>query len=372
MCGIGVNKYDIKTNIAIRKVIYMNNFKVVLDIKESLTKAWPENNFLNSILQTRPTGYDWLMNTHIQTYGSFYENKTFNISEIRVTFYPYGMLRTNIYDLCPFIRKYAIYKDIILCKYNGLSDFVKYSIDKGFYVSARINQFFRKDIEDYFIHPLYIYGYDAYKKIVYACDNFEGGKYASKEISFDDLDKSFTFEEKSYWEASVFLYEMFDYKFEDNKGFICAQVEDYLNSGSNMCYLNRFTVPSSTYENETEKGEIYFGIKCYDLLKRQIKQGREFSNYNIDLRSFAFLVDHKQMMFLRLTYLHSKKIISVNQCEIKKYNDLLEKSKILLMLILKYNTSKKREILLKADSLLDEIKEYDIYCMEKLLTNIKL
>lgn len=345
--------------------------KKLLLLPEPLVTAWPENNFLSSIVQTKNTGYCWLMNTHIQTYGSVYINEIYGINEIRVTFYPFANIRANVYDLCPFIRKYVIPRKEVTANYEVFTDFLIKVIDDGYYVFAIINQFFRNDARNNFDHPCYFYGYDMQRKIIYCADNFEYGKYQTKEVSFIDINTAFENYKITNWEAGVILYEMIDYSFKDCPTFIRDQIKDYLHPENHMCYLNRFYCPEKVYDHGSEKGEIFMGIECYQLLEQLITDyiNAESLNY-VDIRSFAFLCDHKIMMRHRDDYLSEKKIITYNAENSQLCNKLLEDCKLLLNLMLKVKVSHRKKYLEKALCILKLICKNDAVYMNNLLEGL--
>lgn len=76
----------------------------ILPLDTAETTAWPETNFLISLLKTIPHGWEWILNSHIQLRGAHFINYRWNILDFRITFYPYGMhdLTPNIYEQCPF------------------------------------------------------------------------------------------------------------------------------------------------------------------------------------------------------------------------------------------------------------------------------
>ena len=61
--------------------------KIILPVGKVETKAWPETNFLLSILKNTPFGWDWVMNTHIQLRCSVFYGRKWNknraMSDIR-------------------------------------------------------------------------------------------------------------------------------------------------------------------------------------------------------------------------------------------------------------------------------------------------
>ncbi|MBD5157527.1 MAG: hypothetical protein HDT13_07840, partial [Butyrivibrio sp.] len=202
--------------------------KIILPTSEVKITTWPEQNFLFAILKEVPTGYDWLLNTHVQIRGAhfiYYEGGNVDTS---ITFYPYAMhnLAPNIYDLCPFIEKYAIPKGLIKAKFDSFHEFLISALMSGYYVSTYMDQYFRQDIRiSGFHHPNFIYGFDKGTKEIYLADNFENNKYAYKTISFFQADRAFELVGGNAWEVSIFLYKVKEYQHEFFPEFVKEQLE---------------------------------------------------------------------------------------------------------------------------------------------------
>lgn len=340
--------------------------KLVLD--KSLTSAWPEYNFLNSMIQHEETAYDWIMNTHIQIYGSIYKNDNYGVNETRVSFYPQGTLRANIYDLCPFVRKYVIPRNKIIEKYDCFSDFIIEQINEGYYMQVRVYEGFRNDSQ--IEHPCYFYGYDIDKQTVNVADNLEYGRYIYKEVSFQEINQGFLKVEDDGWGTAALLYKTVQYNFKNNIEFIVDQIKDYLKPSS-MCYLNRFYCPSEIYVNDEDSGEVALGVNAYDFLFRLIKSCYDNNSQYIDIRSFAFLVDHKKLMKLRNEYLIEKGNLERDTNLDLMLEQLNRGSKILLNLLIKYNFKHEKEDLLHVEKKLYELLKIDKNSMEHTLNSLK-
>lgn len=338
-----------------------------LMLNKSLTLAWPEYNFLNSMIQHEETAYDWIMNTHIQIYGSIYRNNKYKINETRVSFYPQGTLRANIYDLCPFVRRYIIPRKYIINKYNIFSDFIIEQINEEYYMQTSIYESFRNDRQ--IVHPCYFYGYDIDKQTVNIVDNLDYGKYIQKEVSFKEINNGFAKVKDDGWATAVTLFKTEKYNFKNNIEFIADQIRDYLKP-SGMCYLNRFFCPSEKYINDKDSGEVALGVCAYSFLFRLIKECYDNRGRYIDIRSFAFLVDHKKLMKLRNEYLIQKRNLERNMYLDSLLDNLNRSSNILLNLVIKYNFKQKKSDLLYIEKKLYELLEYDKKSMEYTLKGL--
>ena len=113
-----------------------------------------------------------------------------------------------MFDLCPFIDKYVLPRSFVFGLFSKFHSFVISAIEEGFYISTFLDQFFRDDMHGNhgYHHPTFIYGYDDAAKCVYITDNFENGKYAKKQISYDQLDTAFSLITGQEWCYGVILY----------------------------------------------------------------------------------------------------------------------------------------------------------------------
>lgn len=357
----------LKSIFIVRGDIASMENKIILPVGESETKAWPETNFLLSVLKNVPFGWDWVLNTHIQIRCSIFYSKKWDIYDSRITFYPYGMhdLTPNIFDMCPMLDKYVIPRKIILDKYESPIFFVEESVRDGYYISTYMDQFFRKDINKIgYHHPNYIYGFDGEAKKIHIMDNFEHGKFQKKEISYDEFLKSFQQINGTNWEASVFLYKLKETDFYFSSEFVREQILDYLYPEKQFCYFNRMACPESVVDTDQKYDYTDFGIHCYEFLQEII-----FKNINCeinsDIRFFCIMEDHKYLMLKRYEYMQERGLIKENMDLYEGLKELLFKFRILTNLYLKYIMTNKREILLNIMEQLNELKRKDIYLMNQ-------
>ena len=344
------------------------DMKRKLILNESLTSAWPEYNFLNSMIQNKKTAYDWIMNTHIQIYGSKYKNDQYGINETRISFYPQGTLRANIYDLCPFVRRYIIPRKDIVEKYSDFSTFIIEHINEGYYIQARIYESFRRDMQ--VEHPCYFFGYDTDNQVINIVDNLDNGKYFQKEVSFQEINDGFFKVKDNGWATAVILYKTEEYNFKNNIDFICDQIKDYFEPSS-MCYLNRYFCPSEKYVNDEDSGEVALGMNAYNFLLELIRECYEEGISYVDIRSFAFLVDHKKLMKLRNEYLIKKGNLVRNVKLDLLLDELVKRCKLLLNILIKYNIKSDKNNLLCVEGKLHEMLEIDRKVMEYTLNGLK-
>lgn len=341
--------------------------KVVLPVAEAGTKAWPETNFLLSILKNVPCGWDWVMNTHIQLRCSMFHSKRWDIYDSRITFYPYGMhdLTPNIFDMCPMLDKYVIPREFVRENYDSPIAFVEEMIQEGYYLSTYMDQFFRKDINQFgYHHPNYIYGFDTKSKEMYLMDNFEQGKFQQKIISYDEFMKAYHQIKGINWEASVFLYKIKRKDFFFTPEFVREQILDYLHPENQFCYFNRMGCPKSEIDNEETYNSVDFGIHCYEFLQEMIRKNIS-GEITSDIRFFCILEDHKYLMLKRYEYMSEKELIRKDEDLYENLGRLLAEFKVMTNLYLKYMMTDRGEILKDITERLSYLKEKDILLMNQ-------
>lgn len=347
-----------------------------LPCKVPQTTAWPDTNFLLSIVQNQPNGLEWVLNTHIQMRAAVYRSYQWNIQDARISFYPYAMhdLTPNLFDQCPFVDKYTIPREITNSLYESFAGFVQYAIDREFYISLYVDQFFRQDIgvEGYH-HPIYIYGYDNEKRVIYAYDNFENGKYSSKEIPYEVLQRAYDLIQPAQWESAVFLYKLKHHSYQFVSSFVCEQLEDYLYPNQGICYFDKMMCPEKVHDGEDYYNAVYFGIDCYEFLKRYLRILIEnpLPNVMYDMRSFCTLVDHKELMLERYQYMSRNGYIGENDSLSMALQKQLDSARIMLNLFLKYMVKPKEQILMQILPRLDEFVSDEKSSLQKMIAMIK-
>ena len=234
--------------------------------------------------------------------GSHYIGYQWDAKDASMTFYPYAIhyLFPNMFDLCPFVEKNMIPKSLILGIFRSFHEFVIHAIDGRYYISSFLDQFFREDMRGHygFHHPTFIYGYDGGERIVYIADNFERGKYGTKKITYDQLDRAFRLVPDDMWKYGVYLYRVTSAQYSFVPGYVKEQLMGYIAPGNGICYLNRTVCSESFHDGSDYLNEVFFDVQCYDLLdhcfQAVIRQDDTYPSN--DWRSLVQLCDHKYLM----------------------------------------------------------------------------
>lgn len=346
--------------------------KIILPVGEVETKAWPETNFLLSILKNVPFGWSWVLNTHIQLRCSIFYSKRWDIYDSRITFYPYGMhdLTPNIFDMCPMLDKYAVPRKFILDKFESPISFVEETLQEGYYISTYMDQFFRKDIKRIgYHHPNYIYGFDSEARKMHIMDNFEQGKFQKKVISYEEFLESYQQINGTNWEASIFLYQLKQTDFYFTPEFVREQILDYLYPEKQFCYFNRMICPKSVIDTKERYDYTNFGVNCYEFLQEFIIKNAD-GVVNSDIRFFCIMEDHKYLMLKRYEFMLDRKFITENIELYEGLKELLDKFRALTNLYLKHIITSEKELLKNIAGQLIELKKKDISLMNQFVEAI--
>lgn len=345
--------------------------KCILPLEDVEIRAWPEQNFLLGLLLVQKTGWEWFMNQFVQLRGAHYVQHQYGAKDMSITFYPYAIhqLSPNLFDFCPFINKYTVPKSLIIGNYRDFCEFVKYSLENGYYLSTFLDQFFREDMHgNYgFHHPNFIYGYDDGEQCIYLADNFENGKYGRKKISYEQLNHAFLGVPGDQWEVSVFLYKLIPYQHTFYAPYVKEQIEDYLYPRKGICYFDRTVCQNPHYNRKDYENEVFFGIDNYQLLLNYLdaicKKNVEYPEK--DWRSFVMLCDHKMMMVKRYEFMTQCKCLEKNEKMYSALKDLEQDCRIAQNMFLKYTLTDNMEIIGRLMNRMKQIKEKDMRCMEQ-------
>lgn len=348
----------------------------ILPLADVGIRAWPEQNFLFGILSGSEDGRKWIYNHFIQMRGSHYIGYQWDAKDASMTFYPYAIhyLSPNMFDLCPFVEKNMIPKSLILGIFRSFHEFVIHAIDGGYYISSFLDQFFREDMRGHygFHHPTFIHGYDGGERIVYIADNFERGKYGTKKISYDQLDRAFRLVPDDMWKYGVYLYRVTSAQYSFVPGYVKEQLMDYIASGNGICYLNRTVCPESFHDGSDYLNEVFFGVQCYDLLdhcfQAVIRQDDTYPSK--DWRSLVQLCDHKYLMRRRYQYMMENGYAAEDDVLLKDLEELEKECLIAQNMYIKYTVTDDIKIIERLRERIRKIRQMDIIVTENFIKRI--
>lgn len=338
----------------------------ILPIAKSPVTGYSHQAFLFSMLLPHPETLPWLYSNYIQlfTLKDLYRHKE-RSGAGDFFFNYYGDWQYLELKCCPWLRYQSVPYKLIFSD-RSIHQFIRESIDSDNYVKLPVEVAY---IESYGIlrmhgsHDLLIYGYDTGLGLYYAVDNFADDRYQFAKISFEEMECA----SKGAIELNIQ-----EPCFMDN--VTCIKFERCYNQNSNMISLNISKISNDIkefllwegYGKSYKDAEGYsYGIAYYDELIQYCSTSGELEE-EIDVRCFATLRDHKNLMCQRTEYLISKGILTNEKLQEDAVR-LKEQTDRILYLLLIYNKTKQQRRIRELLAVLKKLKEKDVMFCECLI-----
>ena len=180
----------------------------------------------------------------------------------------------------------------------------------------------------------------------YIADNFSQGKYSRSVCSVEELTRATNrIKEPQTWRRGFEgTLELLSYREEERAEFelyrVIESLKDYLESRATSRWNVNWDMMWDTYENENR----CFGMQCYEGIYHNIQIAREEKSFAESGHRALFLEqEHKKIMELRLQFIRERYPISEDI--ISEYHRLCEICGSAMCLKLKYDITKKEELL---------------------------
>jgi hypothetical protein len=274
----------------------------------------------------------------------------------------------NMYFECPFLDFQKINKNYLFSTSKiDLIDFVKKTINQGYYILLLIDRHFIKQygFERSSNHEIMIYGYNDKENLIYFCDNTRSGLYSNSLTStYDSFILAFyNTKVKGNTPFAEHLYLIKPYK---NPNYLLDTANITSSLGQ---YLHLQSEPSCDLKSKAKK-KIVSGIQVYDSFIRYLERILDSveDNYKKDIRSFCVLWDHKKSVLVTLSILYENNY--VDEHWITAYQKIENRVLCVRNLMLKFFVSNNRNIIKKIINELNEIRAEEHCVLEGALKNI--
>mgnify|MGYP000020600920 CR=1 FL=1 len=241
-----------------------------------------------------------------------------------------------------------------------INEFIKNAINDDFYVIIKLDEYYIPDRYFYkrkqFIHQTLIYGFNTETK-TYNIHGFnEKHTFQVTKLSFEDFNKAFNSVRKKQNIDFFKFNKKPDIKFD--LSLVIEWLRYYLYD-TNQVYL-------IYYGGELENRN--FGINVYDDLIKYIQITDET---NLDIRAFHILWEHKKCMNLRMDYMQDTQNINIKTEILNELINIEKNALTIRNLVLKYNVSHNKKIILRIIEDLKVLKEEEYETLNKLYNVIK-
>lgn len=227
---------------------------------------------------------------------------------------------------CPLLDYQLVNRNLFFNLGIDILEFIKTEINDDAYIHLWVDHTYLLNSSSEKPHNLFIYGYNDKEKILYIADHLinSGNKFVHTTCNYDEFREAFC---KMNFEApNIETFKISKNVFEIYLPIIKDQLILYLNGQS---YFNLDSRMSS------------YGLKIYDVQIEILK--RKSIDEKIDIKDLYFLYEHKQLMRLRINYLHEYNYIKTTKDDIDKLIEMCTEieylAKIVMNLSIKENLS---------------------------------
>lgn len=351
---------------------FKNDFECILPIDKPETDSSCEMAMLFSILKFNKKHRAWLLNNFLQIYclKDLYKVEP-KVKRGTLNFFYNFYGDWNIFELTA--NPCLDYEKISFSSFHNLKinivDFLKNQLKDGKYLLCGYDKYFISASEHYMRkhagHTMFINGYTQSGFVCH--DNFMHGKYQEIIVTEDEIknslhslmeDEAVAKEANLSGVCSIKLQKNFRNDnlkelFSLNLGNIYVGIQEYL---MNSKYAERYK--NSSY--------FVFGVNCYEELFNFLNDFNEF----VDWRAFCYMMDHKKVMLYRLQCISNEICLELGK-EINTYLLLIQKFKLIIFNIIKYNQTGQKYLLAQNRNVLCECRNLEIETLNSVCSKIK-
>lgn len=249
---------------------------------------------------------------------------------------------------------------------NGLEQYLIDEINNNRYIEIEIDHYYipktsRYNKKHFYHGNAMIIGYDLNKQVFYVNDNFVSGKYSTLEVKISDIINA-----RQHHQHNKLL-QICSLCFNEN---IVLQYDINIIINILEGMLKNTNYIESDYLIEFKNGKRIYGLIIYDFLINYIEQAIVKCE-DIDYRGFYVISIHMKAMLALIEHCISIYKNNIFHKCLNKYESLLNKSVIIVNLILKYNITKNQKLIDKINLLVRQICTEEKNTIEELLICLK-
>lgn len=342
----------------------------MLPFKHPIITSWPWTAATFSILENYSNSLDWLYNNYVQIFCEHYD------SFISIHYLPH----TDVFSLCPFFHSSLIPRNFLTKFKIDIIDFIKFCIDSNYYVYCFVDESFINDfMTDKFLHELLIYGYTdtdvaiadfalSYtQKYTFGLTSFSNFREAYYSVNYNEDEM----QDGIGGNGGILIFSVNQNEtYNLNKNLLITSLEDYFSCIDSSNMYRTYNLQKAAKFNPDLRN-VCFGIDIYEEIYDYYTTLEKNNKYFL-IQPLHVLYDYKVLMLQRLYYLKEKKYFCIPNNLISEYTNLVDKTKVLRNLGIKYWICKKTKILDAIGSSVLSLKERDISITLKLLSILKV
>lgn len=273
---------------------------------------------------------------------------------------PFGFFDMNFNDY-PFLDCQNLRNTMLFHMKIDFQEFVQRNLDQGWYVYVNLDESYlsckKAYRRDSFIHTNIIFGYDQEKQIYHIAGYMKSqnkySRFMIAEVGMDEIEKAFL--ATNHTEQELILMKLNDFKPKMDLNLLIESLYDYTysqNTSSRVRAKEEFSILKRTYGLDTIE-------RLLTRMQKIIDEGYG-KTYELDLRIFRALCEHKKCMYNRLIYLNNENIVALNESFISEYEAIVKEYDIIFFeakkVILTQNTNTIRKMIPRLSQLKDKEK----------------
>ncbi|EPR07708.1 hypothetical protein [Ruminiclostridium papyrosolvens] len=289
-----------------------------------------------------------------------------NVKYYFLNFFTYPICGNSI--LSPLIDYKILDLEFIYKSNTNIIDFIKSSLNLGYYVMTYTDEFFIPHrvsyMKKHFRHEIMIYGYNLDNSLFHVIGYNDTGTYYPSCVSFSEFENSFLNSIKKTNDIILMKAKdntsyrpSYEFDMENVKNLLF----DYIFSKNTSFNLRTIGTPNN----------LVYGISVYDqLIKYYENILKNDSEEECDIRHFHLLYEHKKTMVSRLEYFVEKKYIDTKNNFINIFYKLENEALNNRNILIKYNITKNKNKINTVIESLHEMYKEEKKTIEDLLTGI--
>jgi len=336
--------------------------KKILKIAPASIHTFSHNIVLLTILETSSLTEPWIL-SH---YTNLFFTRKGNTGDF---FSAYdGDWQYFEHKTCPWIR-YLRYDRNLLRDHCDIINLCKSMINNDTYVYVCVDEYYISNYtsgngKSHFLHPVFIYGYDDEEQMFYVADHFSNGVFSSQKIRISEFQTAYNseFQEQDFLEGIVGM--------QLRKSSACFHIQNVpemfeLNISKIIEDIKSYLCINSIYKTNDH---YYVGIQYYNALMSVIHDKKAGNEYEINVRMFCTLLDHKIMMKRRIEYMLNHAYIASNHVDMLNIFKSIEQNTLLLLrLVVKYGINPSHNLLDRMEKLITSICDVETKTLMQLL-----
>ncbi|QTH39838.1 hypothetical protein J4772_19590 [Cohnella sp. LGH] len=317
--------------------------------------SYPHISYAMSVLSLAPEGVDWVFSNYVQLcmldHGSTVEMRYFIPNA----------------DLFPFPGLFGtqhIRRDWILRYCPSFVDFVRFSIDREFYVWTFVDEYYIPGTRSYrnqsFEHSIMIHGYDDERREFHISGYLESQRYMQSTLAYDAAELGFTemCVPENHYANNTHLLTRSANGYEFKTHWIMEQLTDYGRARPSDVRMEIF--------EERKECPYYWGIGVIDGLQEKLRQHMRGGTF-VDHRPFFILLEHKKTMNRRIAYMADHGHFVFSDAVRDGYREIESKAQTILNLELKYLMTRENRYLTQMIERLGGLREAESQTIEQML-----